>query len=458
MISFSGIVLIDDILDELDAIKNSFANIGLPCLPIQYRNDPDNLSGIDHVNLEKITPRIVITDLNLTENTTLNATNLAGPIIALIKKINIQGPYLLYFWSKNSSLVSEVSSIIEDRIPNKNNLPLSVGVLDKAELLNDSKNLEHAINKIISENPLFESIFNWECRINHAAQDTINSLFMLASPNSNTIARDYVKLHSEKIIDVLSLIANETLGPKNAVEFPSRSVDLGLLPVLSDRLQNIQSGIWDKSINKIGLKPNVDHDMKAKLNSFYHIEKTDDKYPKNHRGVFLPISKEYVSDSDNMKKMCSKLGLSDLNEILDSEFINLEKIENKNILNDLIIGFVELSAECDHAQKKIKLNRYVVSALIPDDLSEHCTFGGKRVTKHDGIYRLPTFYFNEKKYFLMLSFKYQIGTKEKFLVNAENVDHKWFGTPLFRLRDQILSDISFKCSQYSSRPGIVSFY
>ncbi|MGC1149343.1 hypothetical protein WKH63_18425 [Pantoea agglomerans] len=456
MIKLPSVLIIDDILDELNVIRDSFAKIGLPCLPIQYSNDLDNASGIDHANLEKITPRIIITDLNLTELTTINAANLAGPILKLINKIDIQGPYLLYFWSKNSATVQEVKNIIEQRISNKNLLPLSMGILDKADLLHDHSKLELALDKIISENPLFESIFNWECRINSAAQNTINSLYKLTSPDSQTNPEDYVKIHSEKIMNVLALIANETLGHQNAAQYPSKSVDLGLLPVLSDSLQNIESGTWDRSITKIGEKTNVDDEMKAKLNSFYHIEITQDAHSKSQRGVFLPINENYASNKENIDKMCSKLGVENFNEILASEFINFERIGNQDILKNLKIGFVELSAECDHAQKKIKLHRYVISALIPEILSEHCKFG-RRITKHDGIYRLPTFEFNGSKFFLMLSFKYQIGTKDIFLINSENIEHKWFGNPLFRLRDQILSDISFKCSQYSSRPGIVSF-
>lgn len=83
MISLPGIILIDDNQEQLDNINRAFIKIGLPCLPILYENNPENESGISHVELNNITPRIVITDLNLTETTAVEVTNLVGPIYYL---------------------------------------------------------------------------------------------------------------------------------------------------------------------------------------------------------------------------------------------------------------------------------------------------------------------------------------------------------------------------------------
>ena len=63
----------------------------------------------------------------------------------------------------------------------------------------------------------------------------------------------------------------------------------------------------------------------------------------------------------------------------------------------------------------------------------------------------------EKSYILKLSFKYMLGTIPESRVNGILYKNPWLGTPIFRLREQILSDISFKYAQYSTRPGIISF-
>lgn len=460
MISLPGIILIDDNQEQLDNINRAFIKIGLPCLPILYENNPENESGISHVELNNITPRIVITDLNLTETTAVEVTNLVGPILLLIEQININGPYILIFWSKNKSLVDDVIKKVVERTSNKKTLPLCWGLLDKTELLDNQEALRSEIERILNSNSLLNSLFNWENRISTAAQETINSLYELTFPDDTE--KDYADTHILKLQEVIALIANESLGAKNADKFPSLAVDQGLLPVLSDRLQNLEiSHIdWKESVPKIGRKVSVNDAMKAKLNTFYHIEMTDKEFPKDHRGIFLPISNTYISDERNRAKMCSKLGVGNFSEILNTEFIDLDKVYSEGkqqLIDNIIIGFVELSAECDHAQKKSKLHRYIISALIPDTLQEYCVFA-KRNTRHDGIYRLPPIFINEQNHILKLSFKYQIGTIDKFQIDEKSVNHKWFGDPFFRLREQILSDISFKCSQYSSRPGIVSFY
>ena len=68
MISLPGIVLIDDKKEDLEAIQDSLTCAGLPCLTIHYKgSEPGNNSGIDHINLKMVHPRVIITDLNLQE-------------------------------------------------------------------------------------------------------------------------------------------------------------------------------------------------------------------------------------------------------------------------------------------------------------------------------------------------------------------------------------------------------
>jgi hypothetical protein len=127
---------------------------------------------------------------------------------------------------------------------------------------------------------------------------------------------------------------------------------------------------------------------------------------------------------------------------------------------ETILGLVEVSADCDQAQRKTKLHRYLLAALIPNEFKEITAFetnGVDRETAHEGIYKTPTLSIDNKEYILKLSFKYQFGTNPKSLVNEVLYENSWLGTPKFRLREQILADIVFKCAQYATRPGIICF-
>lgn len=86
--------------------------------------------------------------------------------------------------------------------------------------------------------------------------------------------------------------------------------------------------------------------------------------------------------------------------------------------------------------------------MIPVEHERHTIFKQGN-TKHSGIYRLPNIKVLDQEYIVKISFMYQVGAIPDF--------NKWLGRPIFRLKDQILSDISFKASQHASRPGIIRF-
>lgn len=89
--------------------------------------------------------------------------------------------------------------------------------------------------------------------------------------------------------------------------------------------------------------------------------------------------------------------------------------------------------------------------MIPIEYEPFTFFGDeqKRVTAHDGIYRLPNVVVDGQEYIVKISFRYQVGTKPDF--------NKWLGNPVFKLKDQVLTDISFRASQHAARPGIIRF-
>lgn len=87
---------------------------------------------------------------------------------------------------------------------------------------------------------------------------------------------------------------------------------------------------------------------------------------------------------------------------------------------ETILGLVEVSAECDQAQKKIKLHRYLLAALIPIEFKEITVFETNKVyreTSHDGVYKTPALLIGDQQYILKLSFKYQFGTNPENIFN-----------------------------------------
>lgn len=456
MISLPGIVLIDDKKEDLDILNDGFTSAGYPCFAIHYKNDdPANQSGIDHVNLDLLKPRIVISDLNLQEMQ-VDAKNLVGPIAEVLKKLSINGPYILYFWSRNGTTVSKVMDLIEERYSNSIPYPLHYGVLDKAQFSNNPNELLAKVKDLFSDSPIFNALFEWENRISIAAQNTTNSLFKLAEPDEFSSRVDFQSQVTERLKKMLAVIGNETIGFKNAKDEPEVAIELGLEPVLHDHVrsayEHIDRAVWLRAAEGIGTKQDAEKDIKAHLNSFYHVEEVAADTLKNKRGIWVEFSSYFEASEGNAIKIKQNFG-KDIKAILHDEFLDNRKgnsMQRQEARDATKLGFIEVSAECDQAQRKTKLHRYFLSALIPIEYESFTYFRDERNdTAHAGVYRLPNLIISGKEYIAKISFMYPIGAIPDF--------NKWLGNPLFRLKDQILADISFKASQHTTRPGIIRF-
>ena len=469
MISMPGFILVDDNETELKTLHDCFVRAGIPCLPINYINDdPDNITGIGHIDTSKLSPRVIITDLNLSEGS-LEPKNLAGPIAELLSILIKSGPYILFFWSKNIAKVEEVVNILETRLADKFQLPLHWGILDKTEFRTDEANLKGRIQTLLQECSIFNAIFDWENRVAYAAQQTTNSLLDITTPISGEgVGSNHIQILS----DTLAAIGNEALGNKNAKDNPSFAIDMGLASVLNDRLSVMESdpSLWVKAVPSIGRHIPLSEDAVCKLNSFYHIERVSEEHPKNCKGIFVELSRDVFRNAEQKQKFESKLGRN-LDTIFIDEFISTRKLEDNSrsesktyreeAKENIILGFIELSADCDQAQRKVKLNKYALAALVPSNFSELTLFendGFIRDRAHEGIYRCPSFELNGQNYILLITFRYQIGTNPSSTVANIDYVNKWFGSPLFRLKEQIMGDISFRCAQHAMRPGIVAFH
>jgi hypothetical protein len=316
--------------------------------------------------------------------------------------------------------------------------------------------LKNKLVEIVGESKLFNALVDWESRIAAAARQTTNSLFRLTKPSRLGEGENYQDCHTGKLQNVLAVIGNETIGVKNALNEPEVAIDSGLAPVLYDHLQAFSEEqdrtIWLDAVPGIGKRIDFQQDLKAHLNSFYHVQEVRAETSLDTRGAWIEINADYTSVSENKAKLERSLGKK-LTTILDEEFLNCKKgskIERSAARNATKLGFIELSAECDQAQKKTKLHKFLLSALIPIEHIKFTFFGDDdRNTAHVGIYRSPNVIINGQEYVVKVSFMYQIGVKPEI--------HKWLGKPIFILKEQILADISYKSSQHASRPGIIRF-
>ncbi|WP_144883689.1 hypothetical protein [Leclercia adecarboxylata] len=453
------IAIVDDEITQLNDIQSAFFRAGYPCLPIHYSfDDFENASGIDHIDI-KFNPRLLVTDLNL-QNGALggaDSMSLVFPIYKLLEKMDISGPYVLIFWSRIPEEVESVMNLLQERFYDKINLPLFYTCIDKTDYLGsiNTNKLKIKLEEIINENSLINAIFDWELRVSQAATNTTNTLFSITRPKIDDISDSYQASHSINLKKVLASIGNEAVGLSNAKSNSEEALDIGLHPVLNDHLSTSnlsrKSMLWANAIPDLGMKINLENSLKTKLNTFYHIESVASNYPKSCRGSFLNLSKDITENATKREKIEKRLGQS-LSGIIEEEFLDYYKnkpSELKEFLAETTLGFIEVSAECDQAQKKVKLHRYLLAALTPVKTKSYEINLKKFNLAHNGIYKLPDICINERDYILQCSFKYQIGS-----IPDENI---WFGDTHFRIRDQVMSELVFNFSHHISRPGIICF-
>lgn len=455
------IVLVDNEEDHLNKLNHAFALSGLPCLPIQYRQEPDNVSGIDHIDVDAKHARIIALDINLTNaGGSPDAKKLYGPIATVLEKLAPLGPYYLVFWSRCSDMPDQIMTLLK-RDAGTITAPIGYGYLDKTVLLDaDSSELKDALLKCINDVSIFKLLLGWELRTNHAASHTLSDLYHIAAKqNNNGWEKEETK---KKFITLLTCIAHESVGRENSVDSANHAVEAGLLPILEDNLLGMTSdedheslnSEWRECLEELGVKESemtnsLSEDDISNLNAFYNLEKASDVHSKCQRGIFVSVADNLLSDpvifssafgshADNLKNMANK------------EFLfKGDETQRNEIVENSTYGWLEIGAACDHAQLNNKLHRYLFGMLVSAKFKDLLYIRRQRKERaHDGIYKSPLIKYQDNNYFLLLSARYQIG------VHPES---ELLGTPLFRMKEQILNEIAFHWSKHSIRPGFTSF-
>ena len=129
------------------------------------------------------------------------------------------------------------------------------------------------------------------------------------------------------------------------------------------------------------------------------------------------------------------------------QFMKRKKDRSYEVSNSKLnkIKFIELevSPNCDYAQKKWLKNRVTSGILFPPDIF--------KLKNDDSFYNdIPEFVFNDTKYCLVLNFKL---LKAIDLTEIENRSSKF----LFRIKNEPMSDIITRMASHAMRIGLIEF-
>ena len=292
------------------------------------------------------------------------------------------------------------------------------------------------IGKVIETDPRLRALLDWEREVLRAAGTTLAEVGALVSDDDRKATR-----FSERLDEVLSLLASEAVGKCNARADPYSAVNAALMPILADRLANQRIGqdsnaIWTAAVTKIGNVPATSLAEAAKLNSMLHVATLSSEELRPGAWGAVSLLPEAEMEDGPMQ---ARFNLT-AKPLLSSIFCMSNKAERK----ESRLCVLRVGASCDYAQSRRGPVPFMLGAIMPADAQRRQDNLPKAeiVTPPlmlEGFDHPVRIAFNAHLVATMVPETYQ----------------KWL--PLCRLRESLLMQITAHGAQHATRPAIISF-
>ncbi len=426
MLPTPRVIAIDDDPKHLTGLTEGLNRCGTACSPIRFTGDLESMQiqPCPHV-------RVIFADLNLFPAQS-SRSNFAT-IAALIEKIKPSGPYFIVLWTISPDKADDLYDFLQ-RLDKKMR-PLIVRALDKNPYLDlatgSAKNpeaLAEAIQEMIAGQRQVAALFDWETRISDAAADTVSSILKLVE----VAAAD----RAEEISRLLASLAVGAVGKEHVEKDRFRAVNEALLPILADRIAFMRSEerdkeLWGAAFKESDARRELSLAEAAKLNRLLHIALPTADSTGVERGavIDLPISGDEFEQAFGIEQ----------NEAAQKQF-RCPQFDDRDARFRWVL--VQSQAICDYAQPKPGPLPFHLGLLMPSS-----EVGADKPPA--ALWDSPYFEFREEICILHVNARFQMA----LLPNAEVVKRQ----PLFRLREQLLSDLIYRIHSYGARPGIIKF-
>lgn len=498
------VVVVDDRPDHLFAIANALAISGIPCVWHLYDNDSNQLvpappkEGYPNI-------RLIVSDLNIRNVTggESDAKNLAGILLSevLLPLLPREPcPYGLVLWSNVQVKAEEVGEYITERIDHPTSTPgdrrpapLSVGRMDKNKFVStlsatgpaaEMKTLMQDAAKGIAQvrdqlnaalvDPQLRFACAWETRVSLAAASAVNSVYAAAELHAGeaTIAR------SQGLREVLTKLAQEAAGKKDAKDAPARALDDGLVDVFVDSLRATDDEdsylkIVNDSIGAslAGAPPTLSPGVRLRMNTELHVETKRSAVVKRAvRGLILGaaddkviaecvgqkkagavIWPEFLIGVDEFKKAADQAAASGDRDADRLVTLHARAVTEKEEVEKCShIRLLEIGADCDHAQRKPRTVRLLCALEIPERFA-HFIFQPRNSgdLKSDSLLKMGPWSLGGSDPMLLLVSVSRFYVLQDWQLTG-GLEAK------YRLRKPLVDVVLHKYTSHSSRPGYVA--
>lgn len=449
MISLKGarVIVVDDDRSEAIPILHAFARKGIPAaffdgtigaLPTKkYR-----LSGV----------RLAILDMDLIGGGVPDKSKAAHLVNYLGKILSVDnGPYAVLIWTKHQ----ELRELFENYLQAAGNIPrpLFSVMITKRECKNKKGNfnlrvLSTRIEESLAEVSPLLFLQSWEEKCFTSATEVTNTLASLAAENAGdfTTWRNNWK---SRLLELMHAMAEAEAEKNLDCDSCLSGLYASLNPLHADRMES-QCAELSISLGKYAteiLQASADCGVprKARVNTMLHLafDKLDKFHPGNlykvagKRKPKLILSKnQLIDDLAQLQKDSNKTPEENARIIADTK--NELASESTHVL-------IETSAACDHAQRNIRVARFIAGLLVPISKCK------KMKRKTNFIWEFGPLSLNQPtaekgQYYLFLSARH---------VETLNLNQAMNLKAIARLRSQALTDLQAWFNQHSNRPGVM---
>ena len=425
------IIAIDDEPKHLQGLSQGLNRYGAACLPVLFAGEGD-IAPCSYV-------RVVFADLHLGGGPPGDHAQDFAIIGGLIEDmIQPSGPYFIVLWTRYPDQATALHEFLVERLQNVAK-PFTVQALNKNDHLDpqgDVRNpqaLVEAIGQIVAAQPQIGALLNWEERVLGATADTLSSITAMAEAAAAEAGPDV------ELGRLLSSLAAEAVGSEHVEHDRFRALNEALLPILGDRIASMRSlepddELWQAAFGGVDVERRLALDEAASLNRLLHIEPSTPDDDGGQRGTVIALPDEFLGEGF--------AATFDLNPevAMEKQFRCRSPAEEDG--DPVRWVLVQTQAACDYAQNQPGPLPFHLGLCLP------ASRAARNRIPPAALWCSPCFKYENNASFLHVSARFPVSLSR---------ERTRLVLPLFRLREQLLNDLTYKIHSYGSRPGVISF-
>ena len=420
------IAIIENELKEAMPLMKTFSKNQIPY--VFYKGD--DFSFLPDENSRYNDIRVLFLDLNLIDKSKPTEKKVKSVLFSVLKKVISKDnyPYTIIYWSKQEN---DYSKVLEDLFKKelKDRAPISIQKFIKSnfftlegEEIENSLDLIKEIQDVLSKDPAYSYLLNWENIVHISADNTVQEIFSSYHTFSNW------SHNANHLINKLGISYSGFTNFKDyKAEQKLKSSYSALNIVYNDTLENnnVKNSINNAQILSV---PSSAKNLDTVFNINKKLLISDEKKPLTYTGTVIEL----------------------INKKSDKEFeVILDNILQKpGKKADIMVTWkkiwVNVTPLCDTVQGKYVHHRIIKGLLVEE---KYANPKHKNFFKNEAIFTSPSFAYDNKDYSIVLDFK-EFFTKP-------TLGHSINRNAVFRVRQQLLAEIQSRLARHVNRQGVL---